>query len=465
MEGCRRRDVKRERDRLKRRRQNGRGCTWDSGSSKSHSNEEGAIVPSRQRRMLWVLAVLVLATMSFDSVAAATADTITLTWLSENHQEPQIAPLRSRLIKEFEAQHPGVIIAPIQTPLEKDWVRFSVMASAGATPDIVDIGCEYLGSAIARGWVLPLDKYVTEEDTRNMSKNALDGATVNGRLYAWPFWGGVYGMFYNKRHVLKAGLDPNNLPRTWDQFASWAKKMNKPPVYGYVGIWSSATLFHHHMARLYSNGADLLSKDNTKCLLDQPAAIEALRFWTDLCTKEKVVPPGPTTYEYQEQTQTFASELAASMTNALWAVPKLVGDNPALKDNILIGPNPYNKTPATYAKIVYQAVGANSKHPDIAWEFIKFLNSREAVIERTLNAYWMPFRTDVLDDPRVKASEDVATFLTFMDTARTNPTIPQIAEIQLRVIDMIQSVLIGKATPEEASIAATRDIDLILKKK
>lgn len=421
---------------------------------------------SKHRAGMSVLVLLVLACVSLNAVAVAATDAVTLTWLSENHHEPQISPLRSKLIKEFEALYPNVVIVPIQPPLEKDWVRFSVMARAGATPDIVDIGCEYLGSAIDKGWVLCLDKYVTEEDKKTVSKNALDGAVVDGKIYAWPFWGGVYGMFYNKKLVTKAGLDPNNPPQTWDQFLNWATRMNNPPVYGYAGIWSSATLFHHHLARLYSNGGNLLNEDNTKCLLDQPAAIETLRFWTELYTKHKVIPPGPTTYEYQEQTRAFASELAASMTNALWAVPKVLQDNPkGMKDNIIIGQNPYKTGPATYAKIVYQAIGVNSKNPEWAWKFIKFLNSKEAVIERALNACWMPFRTDVLNDPRIQNSAHIREFLRFMETARTNPTIPQIAEIQNRVIEMVQSVLLGKATPEEASIAATRDIDKMLANK
>lgn len=419
---------------------------------------------SKHGKIMWILGLLILVLVSFNVVTIA-KDSITITWMSENHHEPQIKAVRGKLIQEFEELHPNVFIMQIQPPLEGQWMKFSIMARAGITPDIMDLGCEYLGSAVDRGWVLNLDKYVAEEDKENMSKNALNAGKVDGKIYGWPFWGGIYGMYYNKRFVIEAGLNPDNLPETWDEFLDWAKKMNNPPVYGYAGIWSSGTLFHHHLARLYSNGGDILNDDYTKCLLDQPEAVEALSFWTELDSKHKVIPPGPTTYTYQEQTRAFAYELAASMTNALWAMPKLLGDNPeAMTDNILIGQNPYRTVPATYAKILYQVIGANSENPDIAWEFIKYLNTFEAATQRAIEAKWIPFRTDVINAPEVQDSEDLKQFLGFMETAKTNPNVPQIGEIQSRIIEMVQMVLTGQATPEEASIEATKDIDKMLAK-
>ena len=47
------------------------------------------------------------------------------------------------------------------------------------------------------------------------------------------------------------------------------------------------------------------------------------------------MPPGPTTYAYNEETRAFALGLAASMTNAYWGMPKVLGDNPEMEDNII----------------------------------------------------------------------------------------------------------------------------------
>jgi len=338
------------------------------------------------------------------------------------------------------------------------------MARAGETPDINTVGCELLGSAVDKGWVMCLDKFVTEEDKENVYEMTIKGAMVDGRIYAWPFWGGVFGTLYNKRLVMEAGLDPDNLPETWDEYLEWVLKMNNPPVYGYVGMWKKDyNLFQQHLGRLYSNGGALLNDDFTKCLLDQPEAVETLRFWTDLYTKYNAVPPGPTTYSYPELTRDFAYEVAATMQNCFWALPKLLGDNPeGMKDNILIGPNPYRKIRTTYAKIVYLTIGANSKHPDMAWEFIKYINSREAVAERAIRAQWMPFRKDVINTPEVQNAPELKIFLGFMESAKTNPNVPQINEIKDIVIEMVQSVLVGQATPEEASIKATKEIDEII---
>jgi len=399
------------------------------------------------------------------SIGVTAADAIEISWFSENHHEPQIKPLRDRLVKEFEELHPNVKILLVQPPVEKEWMKFSVMAGSGITPDIIDLSCDYIGSAIGNEWVLCLDEFVTDKDKDGVSKSALAGATVDGKLYGWPFMGAVFGNYYNKKLVIEAGLDPNNPPQTWDEFLDWVLKLNNPPnVYGYAGIWDSGTAFRHHMAYLLANGTTLLDDNNTECLLDQPAAIETLRFWTELFTKYNAMPPGPTTYTYNEETRAFALGLAASMTNAYWGMPKVIGDNPEMEDNFIIGPIPYTKEPATYFQVIYQVIGAHSKNPEMAFEFIKFLTTKEHVTERALMAKWMHFRTDALNEPQLQQDKYLGTFLKFMENAYTNPTIQTIAEIQQRVITMLQDVLIGKRSVEEASIEAKKDIDKILMK-
>lgn len=419
---------------------------------------------SKVSKMVLVLSLLILTILLFNTAIMA-ADKIEINWFSENHHEEQIKPLRTRLIKEFEELHPNVKIILVQSPVEKQWLKLSVMAESGVTPDVIDLACNFMGSAISNGWLLSLDKYVTEKDKEVIIKGALDGASMDGKLYGWPFYGGVYVTYYNKKLVIEAGLDPNNPPQTLDEFLDWTLKLNNPPtVYGYAGVWSSKTCFRHYLGYLFANGAEFLNADNTKCLLDQPAAIETLRFWTDLFTKYNAVPPGPTTYQYNEETQAFAYQVAASMTNAYWAIPKVLDDNPEMEGNIIIGPMPYNKKPATFVQLNYQAIGANSKNPEMAFEFMKFLTTKKAVTERAIQAKWMFFRTDVADTPEVKQDKYLGKFLEFMKGARTNPTIPTIVEVQGRVILMVQNVLIGKSTVEEASIEATKDIDKILAK-
>jgi len=420
---------------------------------------------SKYGKILWILSLLILAVVLSNTVIIA-AEKIEISWFSDNHQEPQIIPLRSKLIQEFEELHPNVTIKQIQAVDTAEWMQFSTMARAGKTPDIADIGIENIGTAIANGWVLSLDKYVTEKDKEVMSENALKGGTVDGKLYGWPFWGGIYAQYYNKRLLIEAGLDPNNLPETWDEFLGWMKKLNNPPaVYGLVDVWNSSTCFRHHMPWVWSNGGKLLNDDNTKCLLDQPAAVEALRFRTELFTKYNLVPPGPTTYAYTEETRAFSYEKAASMTNALWALPKVLEDNPeAMENNIVIGTMPYNKEKVTFAYTVFMVIGANSKHPELAAEFMKFLTTKEAETQRALQAKWIPFRKDIVTDPEIQKDEYLTKFIELMESGQLPPNIPQSAGIQVRVVEMVQDVLIGKATPEEASVEATKDINKMLTK-
>jgi ABC-type glycerol-3-phosphate transport system substrate-binding protein len=122
-----------------------------------------------------------------------------------------------------------------------------------------------------------------------------------------------------------------------------------------------------------------------------------------------------------------------------------IESNPETMADIALAPIPYKLTPATFLEVGYAVSFAGSPNPDQAWEFLKFVGSKEAQS--------LPFfgeeavRTDLPVEGMWAES--------FQELAPQGKTWPRVAlgQITQHMIDSVQSVLLEQASPEEAARA------------
>lgn len=133
-----------------------------------------------------------LATMlaaAFVAPCAVRADEpIVIQWQTANLVENQFAPIWKPMVAAFEAANPGVKIEPILVARKDHWTRFVTAAQARRAPCVVE--ADILPAAY-NGYLLPLDKYWSAEPAafRNAwTKDVLDGARYEGKLYGVPIW-------------------------------------------------------------------------------------------------------------------------------------------------------------------------------------------------------------------------------------------------------------------------------------
>jgi len=119
-------------------------------------------------------------------------------------------------------------------------------------------------------------------------------------------------------------------------------------------------------------------KGDAKCLLDQPAALEALQFWQDLIWKQNVIPQ-PAQASALGSGNQFDRALTAGERNGSWLIRTYVKDNPALSWDT--HPNPIGPSGkrftfhTTDSYLMFK--NASSGAPDAAWQLLRWVSGLE----------------------------------------------------------------------------------------
>ncbi|MCL5266466.1 MAG: extracellular solute-binding protein [Chloroflexi bacterium] len=165
-------------------------------------------------------------------------------------------------------------------------------------PDVVLFsGIGEFNAALDKDLLQPLDTYVRSD--KNVKPDdyypgALEALSDNGRLYALPINVGPTVLMYDKRVLDDAGVPAPEPNWNWSAFVGYAKQLTKAtgdPQNDRYAINLSVQMALP--AFIWQNGGELVSKDGKRSLLNEPAAVEAVKFYSDLINTYKVVPPDP----------------------------------------------------------------------------------------------------------------------------------------------------------------------------
>jgi multiple sugar transport system substrate-binding protein len=351
-------------------------------------------------------------------------------------------------------------------------VYYQKLASAfeaGSPPDVAhaDLG-GWVPAFASKDYIIPLeDKLATWDGTSQIWPNLWVTVSYQGKRWAVPWDTDCRFLIYNKQMLKDAGLDPEKPPTTWQDLIDYAQKLTQPDkgIYGYgvSGIQNElATL--GYMMFLGGNGGHVLNADWTASGFNTPGGLEALKMYTDLYTKYKVSPPGTPSEGEDEYRTAMAQGKIAMAVGGPWSWPLLYAANPAMKGNVGTSIHPYNKTPFSVNGGWGSVIAKVSKEQELAWEFIKFYTSHDVWM------YWMdhsdgplPTRMDVTKDHPAFKDPLWQTTLNTYPKAEARPPIPQWTQISNEIQVMVQNVLTGKATPEDAIAKAGSNVDALLK--
>ena len=129
------------------------------------------------------------------------------------------------LTSEFTAQNPDIQVEWVT--LEENVLRERVttdIATKGGQYDVMTIGTYEVPIWAKQNWLLPLDNLGADYDAADIIPAISGGLTVDGKLYAAPFYGESSFIMYRKDLMEKAGLKMPDAP-TWDFIADAARKM------------------------------------------------------------------------------------------------------------------------------------------------------------------------------------------------------------------------------------------------
>ena len=178
------------------------------------------------------LAGLALCMVAFSTGGTSSAGTLaagtSLVTLKVLEWEPGGATYWHKAVAAFESSHPGIKVQLESVPNNQYLQVEGPYISSRSGPDVMmnNAGLEIFQRAAA---YQPINKLITPTIKRELltySGACLDFNTSNP-CYGLPFSYQGNVMYYNKKVLREAGLNPNDPPRTWAQFGADCQAVNK----------------------------------------------------------------------------------------------------------------------------------------------------------------------------------------------------------------------------------------------
>jgi raffinose/stachyose/melibiose transport system substrate-binding protein len=164
------------------------------------------------------------------SARSMRAGTLTMWWWGQQ-EAVGIQKWMTDTLAKFQKKY-GVSVKPTLMDTNNVIPQFTNAAAAGHPPDV-----QFLFNGIYHmenvwlGYLSALEGLVSSNVLKNSGATQL--SVFKGKHYRVGFYTVGFGIAYNKDHFRKAGLDPNNPPKTWAQFIAACEKLKAK---GYIPI-------------------------------------------------------------------------------------------------------------------------------------------------------------------------------------------------------------------------------------
>jgi ABC-type glycerol-3-phosphate transport system substrate-binding protein len=311
-------------------------------------------------------------------------------------------PVWEQSLKEgiamFEAENPDIEVELDYVSYAEKETKYITAIQAGVGPDILHLHGYSLRSFIEKGYLYDITDFINAEGPTWYGEDFLDPwfpitlelTRMDDRYYALPGDFMSVVLIRNKALFEEAGLDPDKPPTTWNEFITYAKALTRDrDGDGKIDTWGFGTLgaidpgFELRFSPvLFSHGGDYLTADNKCAALNTDAAKEAIKFFVELNTVYKVIPPGVTAQNPGTVREQMAGEKVAMLFGSGWTAPIVNGINPDLNafEVLEASPAPVKAgiTPefTTTAWISAWMINKNTKHPEEAWKLLRWQTSK-----------------------------------------------------------------------------------------
>jgi len=406
---------------------------------------------------------------------------VTVIWYVRS--EPKEQPWEQDIvIPGFEKTHPNIKINLVITPWDDFDTKMQAMFAAGEGPDIWSHwGPSGFQDYRIRGLIQDLTPFIEKDkyDLSDFIPEVLDIYKVEGRVYGLPILTGASYLFYNKKLFDEAGLphpptDWDDESWTYDKFVEVAKKLTKDyddpskAIYGYHdGTWPNDTwpwLFGQDLypADAYKTGFA------SKSYLDSEGAIKGIQAKADLTYKYKVSPSPAATEALSAGGNPFQTGRVAMQGIGVWGWWVHKG----LEEQFPFGCAALPKGAPNAKAVIFTdpwMLSASTKHPNEAWEFLKYLVSPEVQRGHMKAVGAPPVRKSLLPEffklyPSMTPAEAEECFLGGVKHGQESPNHLLVRFDQLNnvVSAAIDPVNLGEKTASDTLPQANADLEKAL---
>ena len=246
--------------------------------------------------LLGVCSVLALAT-------TAQAETLTIATVNNGDMIRM-----QKLTDDFTAKNPGIELKWVT--LEENVLRQKVttdISTKGGQFDVMTIGTYEVPIWAKQGWLVPLTNLGPNFDVDDLLPAIRGGLSLDGKLYASPFYGESSMVMYRTDLMKKAGLEMPDAP-TWEFIANAARKMTDKAGEVYGVCLRGKAGWGENMAFLTATANSFGARwfdEKWHAQFDQPEWKKTLEFYVNLM--KDAGPPGASSNGFNENLALFQS--------------------------------------------------------------------------------------------------------------------------------------------------------------
>lgn len=338
------------------------------------------------KRLCVLLVLLAGVTMFFAGFASeCKGEPVTVTvWFHSGKGEERDA--LNAQVEEFNTSQADIQIDAVQLPEGSYYTQVYDAALVDDLPCLLDFDGPFIYGYAWSGYLIPLDKYVSDELRNDFLPSIIAQGTYAGKLYSLGTSDFGLAIWGNKRYLRKAGVRiPKSIDEAWtkEEFIDALEKLQALDKVEYAidfkmnygqGEWYT----YGFAPIMQSFGGDLIDRStykNAEGVLNGPEAVEGMTFFQNLF-KEGYANPKPTSDDafYGEKTAALAY-----VGHWMWN-PHYDG----LGDDLVLLPMPkFGDKAVTGMGSWNWGITSLCPNPDETWKFLEYLVSPDEILRMT----------------------------------------------------------------------------------
>ena len=365
----------------------------------------------------------------------------------------------------WHAQHPDIQVEIIfEGWMDGREKALKEVAAGNPRNGVLNFG-SWTGEFVQMGVLEPLDDYVAAwEDNDRIPDAFWDTVSMDGHIYGMPHYSTATVMYWNKDLFEAAGLDPEKPPTTYAELREYAEKLavdtdgdGAIDQWG-VGVQPGFSIIQNFewVAFSFCEDAYFFKLDadgnHVAAFVDEdgkplPCVVEGAQYFADLFI-DGLMPPDVLTGEWYGARTAFAAGRVAvvldfSLNN------KFFSEQPDLNLGVALlpeGPARLYTWVSPYDTVFFKG----APHMDEAIEFAKFLGVGPGAKVNSTVAGFLPIDQDLLDERAAEGDEAIAVFAESFARGTPQCFAPECGPIYDSWPPVIQSMMLGEITAEEA---------------
>ncbi len=404
---------------------------------------------SRAKALLWTTAAV--AAMAWQGTVVQAGEVV---WWTPNWGQARA----EELAKKFMAANPDITIKMEITVSDGLPTKVLTALQSGSPPDLIEAQHGWVVPYAQQGLVMPLDDVL--QDKEDYIPASLQYSNWDGKQWGIPYRIETHGIFYNKGMYKAAGLDPEKPPQTWAELVDAAKKLTKGDQYGFAitGGGEFGNTIFRSLPFIWMNGGSIISDDMTHATVNEPAAVEAVKFYTDMLVTHHVSPPSTLQNDGTANRRLFIAETVATYQSGQFDVASIRKENPKIDIGVMKIPHPEGKETAAILGGWSFIIPKDAKNPGDTKKFVQFLTQSENMGFFTDT---FPARKSAMEMERFK-DPILTVFKEMLPYGRTLPQNKNWIQITQAYFNGVQQILLGDADPQEAMDQAADEINGLL---